>query len=200
MAMIVWETCAYLVTEARRRAAFEAFEQAVGFDARTIADLPDAELLVLMKNGGVYPELRAGRLHVIATAVAGEHANDLTAALKALPRPKARALLKRFPSIGDLGADRILLFSGAHVGPAVDSSGLRALARLGVVSADDSYARMYRAAIDALSAAADGDGAWLKQAWQVLRDLGQTLCKRRDPLCVACPLDPVCGHHPIREM
>ncbi len=200
MAIIVWEVCAYLVPETRRRAAFEAFGEAVGYAPAAIAALTEARLIELMRAGGVYPELRARRLHAIATAIVEEHGGDLAGALKALTRPKARALLKRFPSIGDLSADRILLFSGTHPGAAVDSSGLRALARLGVAPGDQSYARTYRAAIEALDAAAGGDQAWLRHAWQALRALGQSLCKRNDPICVACPLDAVCAHQPIGEM
>jgi endonuclease III len=144
----------------------------------------------------MHPQKRAERLIEIGRLAIRECDGDLPGALRALPLPKARALLKRFPSVGDPGADRILLFAGIAARPSIDSNGLRALVRLGFVTEAKSYAQTYKAATAALLAASP-DPEWLKRAYGVLREHGKTLCKRSAPICEPCPLDAVCAHRPV---
>jgi endonuclease-3 len=105
-------------------------------------------------------------------------------------------LLKKFPSVGDPGADRILLFAGIAARPSVDSNGMRALVRLGFAAEAKSYAQTYKAATAALLAASS-QPEWLKRAYGVLREHGKALCKRSAPICEPCPLDAVCAHRPV---
>ena len=113
--------------------------------------------------------------------------------------PKARALLKRFPVIGDPGADKVLLFAGIDPRPGMDPNGLRSLVRLGYFAQQPSYAGSYRTAVALLAAAAPRDRQWLVDAYLRLRAHGKTLCRRGVPLCHACPLDPVCAHAPADQ-
>ena len=145
------------------------------------------------------PAVRVERWRAIARIVLEEADGDLGARLRALPLPKARALLKRFPSIADPGADRILLFSGMDVRPALDSNGLRIMLRLGAATSGSSYAVAYRNAVQAL-ARQDGAGrAWLMDAYLVLQAHGRALCKRAGPDCLPCPLDAICAHVTITD-
>jgi adenine-specific DNA glycosylase len=159
-----------------------------------IAAADDATLMAIAEQGGMRPAERVERWRTIARIVNDDCAGDLGVALAALPPARARALLKRFPSIGDPGADKVLLFSGADVRPALDSNGLRALARLGIVEEGPSYSASYKAAVAALSGHGRPDRAWLMDAYALLREHGKTLCRRSAPQCLPCPLDAVCAH------
>ena len=129
--MILWENIGYLVDDARRRALFDAFAATVGLDPKAIATADDAVLLALAKKGGMRPETRVERWRAIARIIAERCGGDLDGTLRALPLPKARALLKLFPVIGDPGADKILLLERHRAQPSLESNGLRSLARLG---------------------------------------------------------------------
>src|SRR5262249_58957930 len=76
-------------------------------------------------------------------------ADDLDGELEAIvrgPVDRAKRALRRFPSIGEPGAEKILLFAGAAPLLAPESNGLRVLGRLGLIREEKSYARMYAAA------------------------------------------------------
>ena len=192
--LIMWENIGYLIDDARRESLFEEFRSRVGMTAAAIARAPDKVLLDIAKRGGMRPEGRVERWRRIAVIVLDECGGDLAAQLKRLPVAKARKLLKQFPTIGDPGADKILLFAGLDAGPSVDSNGLRVLVRLGAVPDRKSYATTYKAAVAALAEAGDGTRDWLLKAFHMLREHGKSLCKRKEPRCIACPLDRVCAH------
>ena len=117
--------------------------------------------------------------------------------LRTLPLPKARALLKKFPSVGDPGADRIVLFCGIAALPSVDSNGMRTLVRLGFCAERKTYAQTYKTAVAALHDAGQDEAAWLTRAHLLLRAHGKALCKRAAPICEPCPLDKSCAHEPV---
>jgi endonuclease-3 len=194
LALIVWENIGYLIDDARRAELFEEFGDRVGLDADKIMRAPGAVLLDIAKRGGMNPGTRVSRLKNIASIVL--ESGELLSALKSLPLPKARALLKKFPGIADPGADKILLFSGVSVQPALESNGLRVLVRLGYAPQQPSYSASYKAAVGALKDGGTMERAWLMRAYGVLRAHGQALCKRTAPNCIACPLDKSCAHLP----
>ena len=192
--IIMWENIGYLIDDARRESLFDEFRSRVGMTATAIARASDKVLLDIAKRGGMRPEGRVERWRRIAGIVLDECGGDLAAQLKHLPVAKARKLLKQFPTIGDPGADKILLFTGLDARPSVDSNGLRTLVRQGAVADMKSYAATYKAAVAALAGAAGGSRDWLITAFLVLREHGKSLCKRKEPRCIACPLDRVCAH------
>lgn len=194
LAIILWENIGYLIDDTKRCALFEEFRTRVGIDAAAIARAPEAVLLDIAKRGGMHPAARAERWRQIAEVIVAQCGGDLAAHLRVLPAATARARLKQFPSVGDPGADKILLFSGLDARASVDSNGLRVLVRLGAVPDRKSYAATYRAASAALSDAARGSREWLVSAYMLLRAHGQSLCKRKAPHCIACPLDKSCAH------
>ena len=61
-----------------------------------------------------------------------------------MPLARARRLLRRFPGIGEPGADKVLLFSRTQPVFALDSNGLRTLLRLGYGREVKSYPATYR--------------------------------------------------------
>jgi endonuclease-3 len=198
--MILWENIGYLIDDARRAALFDDFAATIGLDPHPIATADDDSLLPLARRGGMRPETRVERWRTIARITIDVCGGDLDGFLRTMPTPKARALLKRFPVIGDPGADRILLFAGLATRPTLDSNGLRVLARLGFFPERTSYAASYREAIDVLDAAGAGDRDWLIDAFVHLRALGQSACRRGAPMCQACPLDAVCEHMAVERL
>ena len=130
--LILFENVAYLVSDERREAAFNLLRQTSRDRDRTnCLAAPNDALLRVATLGGMQPERRAARLREIALIAMDDFAGDLTSALK-LPLPKARQALKKFPGIGDPGAEKILLFTRAYPVLGLDSNGLRVLLRLGL--------------------------------------------------------------------
>jgi endonuclease III len=200
LAMILWENIGYLIDDARRRELFDAFQAAVGLDAAAMAAADEAVLMPIARRGGMRPETRVQRWRAIARLVLERAGGDLAATLRVLPLAKARALLKAFPVIADPGADKVLLFSGIDAGPALESNGLRALARLGFFAEQTSYGRSYKAGIEILATGGRPDRDWLVDAHLLLRELGKTTCRRGEPVCAACPADALCAHAAVKAL
>ena len=196
LSILVWDNIGYLIDDERRGELFAEFQNKIGLSAHRIANAPMPVLTDIAKRGGLHPQKRAERLLDIGRLAIAECDGDMMRAMKALPLPKARALLKKFPSVGDPGADKILLFAGIAPQPSIDSNGMRALLRLGYCAEHKNYSQTYKAAVAAL-AGASTDAEWLKRAYVVLREHGKALCKRATPICEPCPLDPVCAHAAI---
>ena len=192
--LILWENVGYLIDDQRRAALFVEFGTRVGFDPRQIQEADSAVLLDIASRGGMNPPMRVGRWRDIAEITLARAAGDLDRTLRALPPAKARTLLKAYPTIGDPGADKILLFAGIAVRPSLDSNGVRALARLGYFIEQKAYGSSYTAAIAALTRHGVLERDWLIMAYVALREHGKALCKRSNPLCMACPLDAECAH------
>ena len=198
--LILWENIGYLLDDARRRTLFDTFGERIGFDAGRIAAADDVVLMALASAGGMRPDIRVEGWRRIAGIVLEDCQGQLDRRLRGLPISKARALLRRFPGIGEPGADKILLFADIAARPCLDSNGLRVLARLGFFDAQGSYSAMYKAAIEMMKVGGRGDRDWLVEAYLVLREHGKALCKRGAPLCWTCPLDEACPHVAVAGM
>jgi hypothetical protein len=188
---VLFDNIGYLVDDPRRRRLFDRFATGIGLDPLAIAASDDAALMSIAVEGGMHPGARVERWRAIA-ALTLEAGGDLDARLRALPLAKARALLKRFPTIADPAADKILLFAGIAALPALESNGLRTLARLGLIVEGRSYDQTYKAGIAVLKAQGPGDVEGLQRTWLVLRAHGQSLCRRNTPQCEPCPLSDAC--------
>ena len=101
----------------------------------------------------------------------------------------------RFPGIGEPGAEKILLFSRTEQILALESNGLRALARIGYGHELPNYAETYRSTQEAAKEELVADYDWLIRAHLLLRRHGQELCRRSDPACTACPLKNFCKYY-----
>jgi endonuclease-3 len=200
VALLVWENIGYLIDDERRAALLAEFEKRIGFKAARIANAPTATLVDIARRGGMNPQTRVERLKRIGEIAIEECDGGLAGSLKTLPLPKAHTLLKKFPAIGDPGADKILLFANVTARPALDSNGLRALVRMGFCAEEKSYGQSYKAAVAVLAKDGKPDAAWLKRTWLVLREHGKTLCKRTAPICEPCPLDRACAHQMVAKL
>jgi endonuclease III len=193
--LILWENIAYLADDDKRAAAFTALKKRVGTSPDQILKASQTELEEITRMGGIVPELRAQRLRQIAETVRFLFKDDLAAELKK-PLPQAKKSLKRFPTIGDPGAEKILMLTRSYPVLALESNGLRVLLRLGFAEEKKSYSASYRGVQQALAGQLPADYDGLIAAHQLLRQHGQELCKRSRPLCEAgCPLTAECRYY-----
>ena len=190
--IVLWKNMGYLIDDDHRSALFAEFKARVGLSSGAIAAAAPQTLMDIATRGGMRPDARVEKWRAIAALAIARADGDLNRALPKLPLAKQIALLKAFPSIGGPGADEILLLSGLDVRPSIDSNGLRSMLRLGLCKEGPNYAASYRAATAVLAQQGKPTRDWLTLAFQMLRIHGQTLCKRTEPKCVACPLAPQC--------
>jgi len=193
--LILHENIAYLVSDDRREKAFRELKRRVGLRTSDLLAASMPELAEITAIGGIFPELRARRLQESARLVRDEFGGDLRSVLK-LDRAQARKALKEFPTIGDPGADKILLFSGTVATLAPESNGLRVLVRLGFAKESKNYAAMYRNLQRSLEDQTGQACAPLITAHQLLKRHGQGICKRSAPRCEACAVRRFCPMGP----
>jgi len=192
--LILWENIGYLVNDERRREAFEAFKQNIGTHPESILRASRKSLHEVAKIGGMLPEMRVQKLLTIARIAKDEFGGHLNSVVK-MPLTRAKKALKMFPSIGDPGAEKVLLFSESYPVMALESNGLRVLLRLGFGHEHKSYSATYRSVQKALEGQFKEDIDRLIQAHLLLRRHGQQLCRRTRPICQPCPLKKTCGYY-----
>ncbi len=186
---ILWEKVAYLADEERREVSYKAMSAKIGTTPRAILAASKSALAGIAC--GMHPERSAGELKLAADIAEREHGGDLDKFIDAQPK-RALAALKKYPGIGEPGAEKILLFTGRVAVPALESNGVRALVRLGFAREGNSYTATYKALRTAILPECKLDCAWLARMHRLLRIHGQTLCKNSRPGCDACPLEPDC--------
>jgi endonuclease III len=189
--LVLWENACYLLPDERRAAVFDALRAQVGLNAEAIWKAPKDVLLPLAKMGGMQPEARVLRWHEIAHITLQQFAGDLDQILT-WDYAKARKALKQFPSIGDPGAGKILMFCGLAKGLPLESNGLRVLTRIGYGTPLKNYTATYRSVQEAVTAELPRGAERIARAHLVLRTHGKTLCRDARPLCEECPVSAIC--------
>jgi endonuclease-3 len=192
--LILWENVSYLASSERRLQAFELLKKTVGTTPEAIYDAR-TEALERVTAHGILKNKFAEKLRKCARIALDDCDGDLLACLRKSPT-RAKRLLRKFPGVGEPGADKILLFSGLGSELAPESNGLRVLVRLGMVSEHKAYARTYAAALEA-TRRVFSDRRSVQEAHLLLKEHGQSLCKRSRPACERCPLDKGCPKVPI---
>ena len=120
--LVLLENVAYLVSDERREEAFNALRKFAGTKPHEIVNASHEVILKATKLGGMQPDQRVNRLKEIALVAMNEFDGDVRKALK-LPLPKAKQALRKFPSIGEPSAEKILLFTRAYPVLGLDSNG-----------------------------------------------------------------------------
>jgi endonuclease III len=139
------------------------------------------------------PEVRVLRWREIARITLSQYGGDLDSILRR-PYIEAKRILKQFPTIGDPGAEKILLFCGVASGLPLESNGLRVLTRLGWGRIQKNYGATYRSVRAALEPELPSGPNRLVQAHLLLREHGKVLCKYKAPLCHQCPVADGCDY------
>jgi len=190
---LVWWYCGYPASDAACSRGWESLQREIGTGLEQILRASPAKLAAALKPGGMVPELRALRLKEIAARIKDEFGGDLRAALVG-PIAQARKILKKFPSIADPGADRILLFAGIAPLAAVPSNCPYVLVRLQRGLERENYGVTYREAQQAIAAEIPEKFDARTRAYLLLKRHGQELCKRTKPKCTECPLSNSCAY------
>ena len=196
--LILLENVAYLVNDEQRKKAFAALRKHVGTKPHEILAASHDEILQATKLGGMRPDQRVNRLREIALIAMNEFDGDLRPVLR-LPLAKARQALRKFPSIGEPSAEKILLFARSHPLLGLDSNGLRVLVRLGFGEEKKNYTTTYRSVQESIKDQLKDDYDWLIGAHILLRKHGKELCKTSAPLCEKCPLREGCAYCQARR-
>jgi endonuclease III len=191
--LIIWENIAYLANDRRRAEAFAILKRTIGTRPDQILAAQHSALAAIGK-AGILPDVSAEKLLAIAKIAYEEFDSDLHSALKK-PLPQAKKALKRFPGIGDPGAEKILLFTRSYPLMALESNGLRVLCRVGFADEQKNYSATYHLIQDAIRGQLPKDYDSLIRAHQLLRQHGQELCKRSKPCCAECPLQTECNYN-----
>jgi endonuclease-3 len=189
---LVWWHCGYPASDVACAKGWASLEKLVGIEPRQILSAGMAKLAKALKPGGMAPEIRALRLTDIAARVENEFGGDLRGGL-AGPIPKVRRLLKKFPNIADPGADRILLFAGIAPLAAVPSNCPHVLVRILSGQERENYGVTYREAQQAIEAEIPARFDARTRAYLLLKQHGQSLCKRSKPKCDECPVNNSCS-------
>lgn len=191
--MVLYENVAYLVDDEHRDLAFENLKKVIGTRPIDILTASPEQFERVSKLAGSNKRGQVQKMLRAAEIAQGMFAGDPAQILQ-FPTTRARAALKQFPAIGDPGAEKILLFNKAAAVLPLDSNGLRVLTRIGFAEEQASYAATYRAVQQAVAKELPSDHDWLIRAHQILRKHGQSICKRKIPLCEKCPVFRYCRH------
>ena len=191
--LVMRENACYLLPDERRLEVFEALRDQVGLAATAIDAAPDKVLLPLAKRGGMRPETRVFRWRQIAGITLSQFDGYLDRILT-MPYAEAKKALKQFPTIGDPGAEKILLLCGVSNGLPLESNGLRVLVRVGWGRSQKNYGATYRSVQEALEPEIPSSSPKLMEAHLLLRRHGKTLCKDKAPLCYQCPISAECTY------
>ncbi len=192
--LALFENVGYLISDERRADAFASLRKLCGTKPYQILKAGNEALLKVAKLGGMNPERRVLRLKETALIAMNEFDGDVAQALQ-LPLAKAKQALRKFPGIGEPGAEKILLFARAYPLLALESNGLRVLVRLGFGGEKKDYGATYRAMQESIKSEVKHDFDWLVDAHLILRQHGKELCKANNPRCEACPVKKNCNYY-----
>ena len=190
---LVWWHCGYPASDSACARGWESLTNGIGVDPARLLEATPKELAAALKPGGMVPELRALRLREIADRVQRQFGGDLSAGLRELSIAQARATLKKFPGIGNPGADRILLFAGIAPVAAVPSNCVHVLVRIQAGRERENYGQTHNEAQQMIEAGTPADFDARIRAYLLLKCHGQLICKRTNPKCDACPIATSCA-------
>jgi len=194
--MVLHRNSGYPQSDERCDNGFAALKEHIGLKPKDILDAGDARLGEVLREAksGMLPEKRARRLKEIAALVEMKYGGNLDAALKGKTAAEAGKVLKQFPTIGDSGADRILLFSGISPVAAIPANGVRVPMRIAFGEEKKNYAATYRAAQEYVEAEIPAEFPARQRAYLLLKKHGEEICKEKKPLCEECPISADCAY------
>ena len=151
----------------------------------SLADLPTALLAEYIRPAGYY-NLKAGRLHNLLRCITDQFGDDLQAFL-AQPLPRLREQLLAVKGVGPETADSILLYAAGLPIFVVDTYTHRILTRHQVIDEDFGYEAIQELFMDNLPCEAQ----LYNEYHALLVRVGNLYCKKKNPVCAACPLQGV---------
>ncbi len=144
-------------------------------DIEALADADEQDVLKAWEGLGYYS--RARNLKRAAEQVVAEHSGQL---------PSQAEDLDALPGIGPYTSGAIRSIAFGQAAPVVDGNVKRVLSRW-LAEPALTERELWAAAADLVPEAAPGDFN------QALMELGATVCLPRAPLCLTCPVRPLCN-------
>jgi endonuclease-3 related protein len=147
-----------------------------------LRQLPRDELEALIRPAGFFRQ-KAERLQLCVEHLFTRHGGEL-AGMLAGPLASVRAELLCLKGIGPETADSILLYAGGHPSFVVDAYTRRLFTRLGLLHGDESYEAIRALFMRQLPAEVD----LFNEYHALIVEECKVFCRKRRPLCPACPL------------
>lgn len=153
-------------------------------DVRSLAQASTDDVMALWSGLGYYS--RARNLHECARQVVAVHGGEF---------PRSAAELAKLPGIGRSTAAAIASFCFGERVAILDGNVKRVLTRLLAFDSDLALAANERELWDRAQTLLPPVHASedMPSYTQGLMDLGATVCTSRNPLCLLCPVDAICG-------
>ncbi len=192
-AFLIWWHCGYPASDATCSRGWGALNKEVGIEPGQILRATQAKLAHALKAGGMVPEVRAMRLQQIAERVENEFGGDLRNAFVGRIED-VRKRLKKFPGIADPGVDRILLFGEVMPVAAVASNCPHVLVRIQLGLERENYSVTYHEAQSLIETEIPKQFHPRMRTYLLLKQHGQTICKRTKPKCEQCPVSAHCAY------
>jgi len=192
-AFLIWWHCGYPASDLTCAKGWNALTKEVGIEPRQILNTTQTRLAHALKAGGMVPEVRAMRLQQVAERVVNEFGGGLSNAFVGRIE-ETRKKLKKFPGIADPGVDRILLFGKVAPVAAVPSNCPHVLVRIQLGLERESYSVTYREAQSLIEEEIPEQFHGRMRAYLLLKQHGQTICKRTKPKCEKCILSSHCAY------
>jgi len=194
--MLLHRNCGYPQSDERCDKGFHALKKEIGLAPQKILDAPDSKLREVMRPSVMKPELTAFRLKEIAARVLDEFSGNMRAVLKR-PLPEAKKALKKFPTVGDSTAEKILLFTRTAPVAAIPANAVHTALRLFGGNPDWVSAKWnaaYRFAQDAVRDAFPENIDAQLRVYLLLKHHAREICKLSRPLCNQCPVTSLCPY------
>src|SRR5579863_2748316 len=141
--MVLHRNCGYPQSDANCDKGFAALKKSIGLSPSKIFNAPDAKLRATMRPSVMMPAMAARRLKEIAARYLSEFEGDKRAVDK-MPPDQAKKTLMKFPTIGESGAEKILLYADIAPVAAVPANCLHVLTRLGFGHEYKNWAATYK--------------------------------------------------------
>jgi endonuclease III len=170
-ALFVWDVLSFHTTPQKRDLAFAALKRNRSLTPDAMSKLAPKKLEDGVKLAGPYAEQRLRALRAGVSVF--QRNSGLMSALEK-PLPLAEESLGAVPQMADGGADRMLLFAGAHRVLPMDAGTRRVLGRLGYGDSPDAELP-HRLDV-------------YRRVSLYLSHHAQATCTASDPHCAVCPL------------
>ena len=187
--LFVWEVLSVHSTPRKRDAALAALKRIRVLTPDAMWRAPQKKLDECVAIAGPYIEQRLERLRT------GVDLFRRTPALSAVirgPLPAARRALKPFPTLGEGGASRMLLFAADHPVLPVDARVSRVARRLGYGEELPDFRKTAKSVQAAVAPELPAELDAYRRAYILLSHHGAATCTETDPHCRVCPLLGVC--------
>lgn len=166
--------------------AIANLKEGMALSPEALRDIRTEDLERLIRPAGFFRQ-KAERLKLFATHLFRCHGGDLASLLSG-PLEEARAELLSLKGIGPETADSILLYAGGYPSFVVDAYTLRLFIRLEVLGGTEGYEEVRALFMENLPHEAD----LFNEYHALIVEECKTFCRKRLPLCSACPLQPIC--------